>query len=130
MPGTSKLPGADVDAWVRQSQTLADLAEFVKAHGPATTTPLPVLCWKLGVGRAISAELPTFQPDAQRLATLDAYAEVLGAVVTSSVKRDRTLYAVRGRIGRPEGSEHKPRISAVIRATVWRELADDADGGA
>lgn len=128
--GASKRPGVDVDAWVWQSQTLADLAAFVEAHGPATNTPLPVLCWTLGVGRSIGAELPTFEPEAQRMATLDAYAGVLGAVVSSRVASDRTVYTVRGRIGRPEGTDKQPRVSVTIRAMVWCELDDDADGGA
>lgn len=126
---TAKRPGADVDAWVWQCQTLADLAEFVQSHGPASNTPLPVLCWTLGAGRSIGADLPSFEPDAARLATLDAYAAVLGTVVSSRTEPDRTIYTVRGRIGWPEGTDKQPRIAVTIRATVWREL-DDADGGA
>ena len=121
-------PGADLDAWVRQAQTLADLAAFVQAHGPAGKAPLPVLIWTLGAFRAISADLPSFEPDAGRMATLDAYAAALGAVVTSRAASDRTVYTVRGRIGRPEGTDRRPRISVIIQATVWRELDDDTDG--
>ena len=121
-------PGADVDAWVRQSQTLADLAAFVEAHGPARKAPLPVLAWTLGAFRAISADLPSFEPDAGRLATLDAYAAALGAVVTSRVASDRTVYTARSRIGRPEGTDRQPRTSVIIQATVWRDLDDDTDG--
>jgi hypothetical protein len=126
-----KRPGADVDAWVWQSQTIADLAAFVEAHGPASKTPLPVLCWRLGVGRSIGADLPSFEPDARRLAALDAYAGVLGTVVTERVEKDRIVYTVRGRIGRPEGTDKQPRVSVIIQATVWLDPADDdADGGA
>lgn len=128
-PSMPKRLGADLDAWVWHCQTLADLTAFVEAHGPASKTPLPVLNWRIGAGRTISADLPSFEPDAQRLATLDAYAAVLGAEVTSRVASDRTVYTVRGRIGRPEGSDRQPRISVIIQATVWRELDDDADGG-
>lgn len=126
----AKRPGADVDAWVWQSQTLADLAAFVDAHGPASKAPLPVLCWTLGVGRAIGAELPTFHPDEQRMATLHAYARVLGTVVSERVTPDRTVCTVRGRIGKPQGADRQPRVAVIIRATVWRELDDEPDGGA
>lgn len=119
----------DVDAWVRQSQTLDDLSAFVREHGPRSKTPLPVLNWRLAAFREIGADLPSFEPDADRMATLDAYAAVLGAVVSSRVENDRTVYTVRGRIGRPEGTDKQPRIAVIIQATVWREL-DDADGGA
>lgn len=124
-------PGADVDAWVRQSQTLDDLAAFVREHGPRSAAPLPVLNWTIGAFRAIGAALPAFEPDADRLATLNAYAAVLGAAVTSRVASDRTVYTVRGRIGRPEGTDRQPRISVIIQATVWRDLDDlEPDGGA
>ncbi len=125
----AKRPGADVDAWVWQSQTLDDLAAFVRAHGPTSKAPLPVLNWTIGAGRSIGADLPSFEPDTQRMATLDAYAAVLGAAVTSRVEKDRTVYTLRGRIGRPEGTDRRPRVAVSIRATVWREL-DAADGGA
>lgn len=125
-----KRPGADAEAWVRQSQTLADLSAFVEEHGPAGKAPLPVLCWTLGAFCAVGAELPSFEPDAQRMATLGAYAAVLGAVVTSRVEKDRTVYTVRGRIGRLEGTDRRPRVSVTIRATVWRDLDEIAAGGA
>lgn len=118
-------PHADVDAWVWQCQVLADLSAFVEAHGPASKTPLPVLCWHLGVGRAIGADLPTFEPDARRMDTLHAYAAVLGAEVTSRVASDKTVYTVRGRIGRPEGTDRQPRVTVILQATVWRELEDE-----
>lgn len=121
--------GTDADAWVRQSQTLDDLAAFVRDHGPRSKAPLPVLNWKLGAFREIGADLPSFEPGAKRMATLDAYAAVLGAEVTTREAPDRTVYTVRGRIGRPEGTDRQPRISVIIQATVWRE-PDDADGGA
>lgn len=130
MSSQPKTPGADADAWVRQSQALDDLAAFVREHGPRSASPLPVLNWHIGAFRSIGADLPTFEPDADRLATLDAYAAALGAVVTSRVASDRTVYTVRGRIGRPEGTDRQPRISVTIRADVWRDLHDDADGGA
>lgn len=126
----AKRPGADPDAWAWQSQTLDDLAAFVREHGPASKAPLPVLNWTIGAFCAISADLPTFEPDAQRMATLDAYAAALGAVVTSRVASDRTVYTVRGRIGRSEGTDRQPRISVIIQATVWRDLDDEPNGGA
>lgn len=126
----AKRPGADLDAWVWQSQTLADLLAFVEAHGPASSTPLPVVNWTLGTGRAISAELPSFEADAQRLATLNAYAAVLDAAVSRRTESDRTVFTVRGRIGRPEGADNQPRIRVLIQATVWRDLDQDTDGGA
>jgi len=130
MPAPRKSAGIDVDAWIRQSQVLDDLAAFVREHGPRSKNPLPVLPWKIATYREIFAELPSFEPDAQRMATLDAYAAALGTVVTSRVASDRTVYTVRGRIGRLEGTDKQPRIGVIIQATVWRELDDEPDGGA
>lgn len=126
---TAKRPGADEDAWVRQYQTLTDLAAFLRAHGPASKAPLPALNWTVGQFCAVSAELPSFEPDAQRLAVLDAYAVVLGVTVAGHATADRTLYTVRGRIGRPEGADKQPRITVTLRATVWH-VPDETDGGA
>ncbi len=129
MSGRTASPrlGADVDAWVWQVQTLEDLSAFVGEHGPKAAVPLPVLNWTLGVGREIGADVPSFKPVAERLATLEAYAAALGVAVASRVASDRTVYTVRGRIGRPEGMDRRPRIGVIIQATVWHESDDDHD---
>ena len=124
----AKRPGAELDAWVRQCQTLSDLTAFVEAHGPAAKTPLPVLNWAVGPFRSLSADLPSFVPDAERMATLHVYARALGAVVASRVAKDRTVYTLRGRIGRRKGPDKQPRTSVIIQATVWRPLDDEPDG--
>ena len=120
-------PGGDLDDWVWQVQTLEDLAEFVREHGPRTQAPLPVLNWTLGAGRSVSARLTSYDPGA--LDTLRAYASVFGVPVTERVEADRTVYTVRGRFGPPQ-VERLPRVRAVIQATVWAELDDRADGNA
>lgn len=126
MSSRTKQPAlpVDLDAWLRQMQTLEDLAAFVRAHAPGTSSPLPVLNWVIGSFQSVSAELSSYDPHA--LATLQAYARVFGVQVDGRIETDRTVYCVRGRLGRPEGSG--PRIRVVIRATVWRD--DDAAGGA
>jgi hypothetical protein len=120
---SSPRPGADVDHWVWQLQTLEDLAAFTREHGPRSALPLPVLNWTVGAFRTVSAELASYDPNA--LATLAAYAAALGADVTERAAPDRTVYTVKGRLGRREGTEREPRIGVVIRATVWRELDGD-----
>ena len=124
MTGDHAVHGADdVDRWCWQIQALDDLTAFVADHGPAASLPLPTLNWTLGTGRALSAELHTYEPDAH--STLTAYALALGVDVIERPQPDRTVYRVHGRIGRREGTTREPRTSASIRATVWREQHAD-----
>lgn len=120
--------GAYRDAWVHQTQTLDDLAAFVRAHGPSSGRPLPVLDWSIGAFPAVSAELSISDPHA--LETLSAYARVLGARVATRTEADRVLYVLRGRLGQREGDARQPRIAVTIRASVRRDVDDKPGGGA
>jgi hypothetical protein len=115
----------DFDSWIWQQQALEDLAAFVRTHGPGSTRPLPVLAWRVAQHREIHAEVSSYDPRA--LEILQAYAAVLGVLVDGRIEEQRTVYKVRGRIGRP-GAGGEPRIRVLIHATVWRELDDEDEG--
>lgn len=124
MSGPTKRPGAGLDAWCWQLQALEDLARFVEGHGPTSAGPLPVLSWTVGTGRSLGAELASSY-DADPVDVLAAYAKVLGAAVQERPVRDRVIYVVRGWIGKPEGTDRRPRTALLIRATVFHPIEDE-----
>lgn len=124
MPTVNQRSGADLDAWCWQLQTLEDLAQFVRRHGPASASPLPALNWTVGVTRQAFAELPA-HAHADPVAVLKAFAAVLGTEVTVRHLPDRTVYAVRGRMGRKDGPMLQPRTQVAVRAVVRHPLEDE-----
>jgi hypothetical protein len=119
----SALP-VDLNAWVWQMQALEDLAAFLRAHGPGTSRPLPVLNWRVAQVREVSAEVSSYDPRA--FDTLQACADVLGVLVDGRIEAQRTLYKVRGRIGR-RGVGGEPRTRMLVQATIWHDPDSDTD---
>jgi hypothetical protein len=113
----------DLDHWCWQLQALDDLARFVEQHGPTHASPLPVLNWTLGSSRSLGAELSSAY-DHDPVEVLARYARVLGVPVQERHLHDRVIYFVRGWIGKPEGTDRRPRTALLIRATVFHPLDD------
>ena len=119
------------DLWRWQLEALADLAAFVRKHGPGRPGALPAVPWHVGTGRRVTADLSGIltEPHSGRPrdipAVLAAYAEHLGVEVERhDVGRADTL-TVRGRIGAVETSAKLPRTQMLLSARIYREQ----DGG-
>lgn len=116
-------PGA---RWDNQMQILADLTAFVKAHGPKSKTPLPVLPWALSDTRSVSAEFwaDSDQTLADPAAVVAAYAAVLGSEVRMQrferdlLRGSGTRYYTEGRFGVPAGTDKQPRTKMFVTTFV------------
>lgn len=109
----------EVDLYCWQLQALDDLTKFVEAHGPSKKRPLPALTWTVGTTRTVSAEIWPYS--SQPLQTVTAYADVLGVEIKSHELGNRIHHCVRGRIGRPWGTDQQPRTQIVITFTEWKD---------
>lgn len=122
----------DLYRW--QRNTLTDLLAFIDAHAPGKRAPLPIVPWQLAaVGCSAFARLTEFAPDpsgvrADPREVLAAYAAVLDSTVREIRLRGKTRYTVTGRIGRPEGTDQRPRTRLLLEADIWDEDESDRDG--
>ena len=94
------------DLWRVEHDVLRDLMAFVEDHGPGSAHPLPVLFWRVGPARIVTAQVHAFEadPDGHRSGPREVvadYAAAFGSAVEEHRDGNRTLLVARGRISPP-----------------------------
>lgn len=114
------------DLWLSQREALQDLTAFIDEHGPGTGQPLPLLQWRVGLSRAVRAEVHSLDREhggghRDPRAVITAYSDTLGMRIMEHPTAESVLVVADGRIGPPECDGEEGRTLVVISARVPTE---------